>query len=145
MGMAKRLTRDDILSAHDVTTAEVQVPEWDGFVTIRSLSALERDTFEESLIKESKKGRKTTRKAQMKGARAKLVVRTVVIPQEDTSPETWPLMFSDKDIDALNSKNGKAVDRIFDKASELCGIGEDDLEEALGNSETDPSDDASGE
>ena len=45
-----RLSRDDILKAEDLTTEEVDVPEWGGTVLVRGLTGRERDEFEASVM-----------------------------------------------------------------------------------------------
>ena len=40
----KRLSKDDILGVEDLSTEDVEVPEWGGMVTLRELKGSERDT-----------------------------------------------------------------------------------------------------
>jgi hypothetical protein len=58
----------------------------------------------------------------MRNFRARLVVLCVV-------DETGQLVFHAGDIDALAGKSGSALDRIYDKAAALSGIGEKDVED----------------
>ena len=46
----RRLSRDDILNAQDQQTEDVFVPQWEGTVTIRSMTGTERDQYEASLV-----------------------------------------------------------------------------------------------
>ena len=50
------------------------------------------------------------------------------------------MLFAAKDEAALNSKSAKAIDRLFQTAQELNGLREEDVDELVGNSESDLSD-----
>ncbi len=97
-------------------------------VIVRGLNGTERDRFEGSILDQS--GKKT--KVNMQNARARLVSMSVV-------DEKGKLVFSQADVQALGSKNAAALDRIFEAASRLSGISEDDMEELVKNSEAIPS------
>jgi hypothetical protein len=122
----KILKREEILKIDDIKTEEVLVPEWGAGVgvLVRGLNGAERDRFEGSILDQS--GKKT--KVNMQNARARLV-------QMSTVDEDGKLIFSAADVLALGSKNAAALDRIFDVASRLSGISEDDMEELVKNSE----------
>ena len=123
------LTKDSILSASDLPTEEVPVPEWGGSVFIRTMSGAERDAFEQSIIEgnAAKKG-KTPKgdEPKMVNVRAKLAVRVLV-------DDKGVRLFTDADAGILGSKSGKALDRVFEVAQRLCGIGDKDIEELEGN------------
>lgn len=116
------LTRDEILAATDRQMELVEVPEWGGAVYIRSLTADERDEFEESLLEQNKRTKKQD--VRLRQARAKLVSRAAC-------DDKGVRLFSERDVVALGAKNAAAMDRLFDKASELSGIREADLEELV--------------
>lgn len=129
--MAGVLSRESILSAEDLVTEEVEVPEWGGTVLVRTLTAKERDAFEESMVETRGKGRNKTRELRINNVRAALVVRVIVDAQGQR-------LFRDTDAELLGNKSGKALDRVWDVASRLAGMTDDDVEELLGNSESDP-------
>ena len=109
------LTKDQILScATDLPTEEVQVPEWGGSVFVRTMSGIERDSFEQSILDAKKTG--------LVNVRARLAVRVVC----DSSGAR---IFDDADAAALGKKSGKALDRIFDVAQRLSGIGAKEVAE----------------
>lgn len=116
------LTKDQILDADDLQSQVVPVPEWGGSVLIRGMTGIERDAFEESLLKG--KGKNT--KVNMQNIRAKLVAHSVVNGDGER-------MFSDADVRALGQKSAAALDRIFDVAQELSGITKADVEELAAN------------
>lgn len=130
--MSELLGRDAILGAVDVQYQEVDVPEWGGKVRIKGLTAGERDTFEASILQG--KGKNTS--VNHKNMRAKLLAMSIVDAEGNR-------IFGNDDIAALGKKSSKAINRLFDIATELNGIGEDDVEELAGNSEADRSDDSS--
>lgn len=108
------LSKDQILSASDLPTREVKVPEWGGCVKVKTLTAGERDAWEQSIYTGDGK--------PVENFRARLVVATVI----DASGAR---VFSDADAPALSAKSSVAVDRIFDEAQRLNGIGKKDAEQ----------------
>ena len=116
----------------DLQTAVVNVPEWGGDVMVMGLSGTERDALEASLVVQ--KGKNTT--TNLNNLRAKLVQKCVV------DPETKGRVFGEADIAALGRKSAVALQRVFDVARELSGLGDSDVEELTGKSESDQSDDS---
>ena len=127
--MSKLLTRDQILKAEDIEEKYVEVPEWGGKVLVRGLTGKERDAYEKSLVE----GKGKNKQINMDNARAKLVAITVV--DENRKP-----IFTKDDIEALGKKSGRALSRVWVAATELSGIGEEELEELTKNSESIPED-----
>ena len=123
------LTKDQILQADDRKYQDVECPEWAGTVRVRSLSGMERDAFETSVLT----GKGKNRDVNLRNLRAKLVALTVV----DGIGEA---LFSEPDIKALGAKNAAALDRVFSVAQQLSGLREEDVEDLVKNSETDQSD-----
>jgi hypothetical protein len=122
------LTKDQILNANDVKTEEVNVPEWGGSVLVTTISAAERDAFEQSI---------TDAKGKVGGAnvRAKFAAKCVV-------GEDGKRLFSDAEVLALGKKSGAALNRIFEAASRLNGMTKADTEELAGNSSAVPAGDS---
>ena len=117
------LSRDQILSAGDVTIEEVQVPEWGGSVYVRSLNGRARDRFESSRFK-------------LKGDKVEMIhdnTRAVLLSLS-LCDEAGTLLFSEADVAALGEKNAAAMDRCFDVAQRLSGLRNKDVEEKLKNS-----------
>lgn len=105
------LSKDDILKADDLPAEDVEVPEWGGIVRVRGLTGTERDGFEFRVAAAQKNG--------VMGdidLRASLVARCLV-------DEDGKRMFTDKEVARLGAKSGAALDRIFDKVSDLSGMG----------------------
>jgi len=120
-----RLSKDDILKAADTQTEEVDVPEWGGTVLVRGLTGTERDEYEASLM--VRRGDQMVMNTA--NGRAKLIAKCVV-------DDDGRRLFTDQDANALGEKSGKALDRLFDVASRLSGLREEDVKEATGNFST---------
>jgi len=116
------LGRDSILNAPDLTTEDVEVPEWGGWVRVRALSGKERDIFEASVTGTHKKNKRMN----LDNVRARLVQMTIV--GEDGQP-----LFKRSDIEALGKKSAAALDRVFEVATRLSGISEADVDELTEN------------
>ena len=114
----KELTSEEILATQDIIEELVEVPEWKGTVRVRGLTGRERDAYEASLI--DQRGRST--KANMQNARAKLVVLSVF--NADGSRK-----FNEAQISEISAKSASALNRIWKKALELSGMGDEDVEE----------------
>jgi hypothetical protein len=118
------LSREAILSAPDIETIEVNVPEWGGIVLIKPLTGAGRDAFEASVIEE--KNGKTVLKSQ--NFRARLVARCIV-------DEDGKRMFADEDITSLGKKSSKALSMLFDECQKSSGMTKEDVAELEGNSD----------
>jgi hypothetical protein len=118
------LTKDGILGAQDFTIEQVAVPEWNGSVFVRGLTAEERDEFEGGSVSFAGEGKPTPVLTNM---RARLAVRCICDAEGNR-------LFSDDDVGALGRKCGAALDRITEVARRLSGLTKKDMEELAGNS-----------
>lgn len=115
------ISRDAVLAATDLPRERVDVPEWGAgaYVFVRGMTGTEKDSWEKHVIE---------RRASLgcenvfPGIRASVVVRCAV-------DDDGGRIFTDADVELVGAKNGKAIDRIFDKASRLSGITPEDIEE----------------
>ena len=121
------LTRDQILGVKDIKTETVEVPEWGGSVLVRSLGAVELDELEQ--MNQEAQGK--DERVNLRGVRARLAMLSVV-------DESGRRVFTQADIEALNRKSGRAVNRIVTKAQELSGVTDKDVKDMAGNSEPGP-------
>lgn len=112
------LGREDILQADDIVTEAVPVPEWGGTVLVKGMTGAERDRFELAMIEKPGK----SAKVNLSDLRAKLCSLTIV-------NENGKLIFTQADIKKLTEKSASALQRVFEKARELSGIGDDDVAE----------------
>lgn len=112
--------REELLGLDDRKVVEVTVPEWGGrVVRVAAMSAFDRDQWETQNYQAIKAGAR-------RNVRAALVARCVV-------DETMVRVFADDDIEALGQKNAKALDRLFDVASDLNGLNEKSAEAVAKN------------
>lgn len=113
------LDRLAILSAPDITTEDVAVPEWGGAVRVTTMSGIARDAFSASLAG----GKEGEAKPTFVAA---LVAATVV-------DCTGRAVFTTADVAALSAKSAVALERVAAVASRLNGLGVGDVEAAQGN------------
>lgn len=104
--------RDEILAVSDRTIESVEVPEWGRSVRLKTMSGDLRDAFDTFM---SQNKRDTFRAA--------LLVRCIC----DANGER---LFKDEDADALNKKSAAALERLFQKAWTMNGLGREAVESA---------------
>lgn len=131
MSERKYLSRDDVFAADDRVIEEVLVPEWGGWLRVRSLSGTERDALEQSMIVMRGKERETN----LAAFRQKLVARTVV-------DDAGKRIFSDSDVAGLGQKSSSALDKVAAVAIRVSKMTQDDVEELTKNSGSGQSDDS---
>jgi hypothetical protein len=115
------LTRDAILGADDRRTEDVEVPEWGGTVRVRALSGAERDAYEASLVQFRGDG---TQKLTLANARARLVYLSAC------DEEGERLFTKEQDVNALGKKSASALQRVWEAASRLSGLKDEDVKKA---------------
>lgn len=123
------LDRAAIFGKQDARVEELYIPEWQGTVRIKALTAAERDQFEQAALDQRGKGTRLNA--------ANLRARLAVLACVDADGNR---LFADEDAAMLGTKSAAAVDRIFDVAATLAGILDGDLDELLGNSKPGQSD-----
>ena len=119
------LTKEQILSADDLRQEEVEVPEWNGSVSVRTLTGTDRDAFEQSIVQ-------GVDKMDLANVRARMAVLCVV----DADGKR---MFADSDAKALGARSSLALGRIFDAAQKLNAMTDEDVRELAKNSGGGPS------
>lgn len=120
--------KEQILNADDLPREKINVPEWDCDVWIRSLTAKERDDYEQSLLNTSGTGKDFTATPNLSNAKAKFVARCLV-------DDTGLRVFTDAEAVPLGGKAAQVLNRLYEVASRLSGMSADDLEELVKNSE----------
>ncbi len=116
------LTRDQILSAEDITREKVPVPEWGGDVWVSVMTGTERDAFEvESLLAGGNK------EVSLANMRSKLAVRCLV-------DEKGKKLFTAADVAALGAKCYPALERVVTVAQRLNKLNDEEMEKLKGNS-----------
>ena len=110
------LSREEILAMDDIPTETVEVPEWNGAVVVRGMSAQERLEWGGKV-----KGPDGT--TDVEKAMYYAIVYGVQEPR-----------FSEDDIPALKKKSGAALDRVAKAWLRLSGLGAEEAIVARGNS-----------
>jgi hypothetical protein len=114
----KVLNFDDIIAADDRQYIYVPVPEWNGVVKLRTLTAGEAMEFNDSLEGPSKKN-------------AMLKIVSLCAVNEDGSR-----LFNESKFDAAKKKNLKVMIRLQEAAAELNVIGKK-KKDAVGDAKND--------
>ena len=114
----KALTKESIFKLKDIKTVKVEIPEWGGFLWVKTMTGTERDSFEAGMIEQ--RGR--NRNMNFQNMRARLVALVVV-------DKAGKHLFGKNDVIELGNKNAKALDRVFTVAQKLNGITPEDVEE----------------
>lgn len=122
------LTAGEILALDDLTTEEVEVPEWGCTVRVRTMRAIERERFDMWLAENRIEA--TDRRAY-----PTLVALTAI-------DERGEPLFARESIEALAQKNGAAVQRVFAASMHLSGLSGEAQEDLEKNSEAEPSADS---
>ena len=112
------LNKDAILGIDDMTTVDVEVPEWGGTVRLRTLTGGERDKFESDMVDQRGKNNKLN----LVNVRARLVALCAV-------DEGGKRMFGDSEVSKLGAKRASILDKLFVAAQKLNGMTEEDVEE----------------
>lgn len=122
--MATLQTRSEFFKAAPaLRVVHLHIPEMDATINVRELTGAQRDHFEKDLITVNGKNTKIT----MDNIRARLIVASVV-------DDEGKLMFAESDVDQIGAMGAGIVSHIYDVASGLSGLSEEDVEELLKNS-----------
>ena len=103
------------LLALKIPTATVKVAGIDGLVSLRGLTANERDLWEQQIYAERDK------KMGVKNIRASLVVRCIT--------EAGVRLFTDAEMDQVGSMPASVIDKLYEHCQRLSGLGPKDAEE----------------
>lgn len=117
------LTREQILSATDIKSEIVQVPEWGGELMVWGMTGKERDAFERTVLERREDG---SLKRNYENFRAKLAVFSI-------KDETGKRLFDESDIEALGKKSVAALERVINVAQRLSRISSEDTENLVKN------------
>jgi len=121
------LNKEQILAAKDIKSEVVKCPEWGGEVLVMGLTLAEKDKWQTSIIEDGK--------VNMEGATARLCALSM-------RDDDGGLMFADSDVIELSKKAATPLDRIFQVAQKLSGLGAGEVEEVVKNSEATQTEDS---
>jgi hypothetical protein len=116
----KRLTREEMLARRTLKTEDVELSDG-SLVTVRELTAMERDELETSQVIE--RGGKVI--VDKENLRAKLICRTCMYDGKQ--------MFTEDDVEAIGRIGAADIDRLYAAAERLSGMGVIAIKERLKN------------
>lgn len=134
MSELKFLNRDDIISVQDIHIEPLEVPEWGGWVHVKTLTGEERDLLEASMIDLGPQGQ--TRSVNLRNVRAQIAWLSLC-------DENGKRLFTKKDLEVLAKKSSAALDRVAEKAQSLAKISQTDLDKMVDGLKKDPPEDSS--
>lgn len=120
------LTAAQIEAADDRAFEDVDVPEWGGTVRVAGMSGTDRNAYQKQMVVFGGNGR--PKEVDLTDQLARLLARCLV-------DENFKRLYNDATIKKLGAKNGAVLERLARVAKRLSGLGEDDVEDAAGNSE----------
>jgi hypothetical protein len=107
------LDKITILSINDIATEIVDVPEWGGQVTIRALSAKNREIMRESVTGEDGE-------VDITALKVKLIIMSAIDKDGNR-------LFEQNDFNGLSNKCATAIERLFVVAQRLSKLTNKDL------------------
>ncbi|AKO05979.1 hypothetical protein ACQR5T_09675 [Xanthomonas oryzae pv. oryzicola] len=107
------LSKSQILAANDRKIEDLDITEWGGTVRISTMSASDRDQWEQDTYG----GEKT----KMEDFRARFVALCLV-------DDKGARLFTDKEVGQLGAKSASALDRVFRAAQKLNALGDAAIE-----------------
>jgi len=110
------MKRDEIMGADDRSFEVVDVPEWNGSVRVYEMTGADRDQFESIGIA---KNWANPGKGDFRTMRATLCALCMCDDQGEQ-------IFTLEDVDELSKKSANVLNRIFEKARDLNGLGTDE-------------------
>ncbi len=128
----RALTATQILDADDLLSERVEVPEWGGYVIVRTMTGGEKDRFQMATLSQHK-GQIVTDLKKMRHFRTRAVSLCAANDQGER-------VFTDAQVEKLAKKSAVALDRVYAVASRLNGLAEDSKRELEKNSEPSPED-----
>jgi hypothetical protein len=135
--LTKLILFDDteaIFGADDRPVEMVDVPEWGMRVRVRGMSAQQRIAFSEGLPMLPLKSGEKEEEQKVDNRLFKPYMLTYCIVNKDGQP-----MFKPSDAERLLTRNVAAIDRLYEVAERLCGMGKKQQKEMRGNSVAAPS------
>lgn len=126
----KNFSLDDLSNICNPSIERVEVPEWGRWVFVRSISAAERDAFDNRSVKRKRGGAVET---NLDNYSARMVALCMC-------DETGAPMFPDPEKGAvdLGKAGSAAIRRLFDVCFRINGLRQSDVEDAVKNSASEP-------
>jgi len=131
------LNRNQILEAKDIQTKVIFVPEWEGEIMIKQLSAKEYNDIFMNMINIRKMAAKqlskknadenledTINELAIKNQKILIIIKSVV--DENMNP-----LFTEADIELLYQKNTNVINRVIEEIEEFNAVSSEDVKKNL--------------
>jgi hypothetical protein len=115
--LGKRSLRDQILEAQDISSEQIEVPEWKVTVEVRGMTGKERAQFMQEFSTD-------TGALDYERLYPSLLIKVLY------DPESGEPIFRDSDGDFINMKSGQVLERLGRVATRLSGMTPEAEEEA---------------
>lgn len=124
------LSKEDILGTPDREIRLVPVPEWGerAAVYIKSLDGTERNRHNATMVDINRLNRTGKQRFSVESPQTKLLAFCLC-------DATGKPLFSVAEVEKLNTKNAKVLERLYDIAQEMSGLGKKAEDEAGNDSE----------
>ncbi len=126
------LNIDTILSCNSIKVEQVEVPEWGGYVYVKTMTGQEKDDYETSFRK--KENGKFV--PDLENIRAKLLVMTMC-------DESGICIANMSHVAALSNQSSVALDRVVSAAQRINAMSDKEMDEIEKNLEIGQSEDSS--
>lgn len=113
------LSKEEILKVADLSFEEVEVPEWKGSILLWQMTAADRGDLSAYMVDEKGKPKPNT----MQGWQ----VRYLSLCIKDSNGAK---LFTESDLQDLQGKSGKVIERLFGEAQRINGTSENALDDA---------------
>lgn len=124
----KFLSAQDILASDDLAEEDVFVKEWGGWVTVREISAADRDWLEAEMIKDAQEGRGVVLENKAGGKFGADAFRLRLVTLSLVDKESKQRLFSNKQVEALGRKSNSAITRVSEIVLRINGMSEEEIE-----------------
>lgn len=124
-----------IFAADDISSTEIEVPEWGVTLELRSPDALRRAALVKGMIPDDWDPNSST---PPRPDMARMYTSVIIATAYD--PETGEPVFTEADAVFLGQKNGVVVERVGAEAMKVAGLNAEAVEEGKLDSSTTPSD-----
>jgi len=128
----KFLSFNEILAVADLQYEDVYIEDWDGYVRVQEMDGIGRDQYELHMTN-------ITENAGTPQARLKTLenVKAILLQLCCVDVNTGDKLFTKAQIEQFNKLSSRPIDKLFTVARKLNKLTDQDLEEAVGNSESD--------
>lgn len=113
------LNKEQIFTAKDKPYKDVEIKEWGGVVRISTMSIVDREEIEMIATSED-------RDLSRRNLRLRFLIASIVDEKGD-------LMFTLDDMESLQYRSAKVVDKLFAISQALNGITDEDVDELAKN------------